>query len=198
MRSFVVDGNFTADHIKQARPNDDVWLTDGEGMMTERASYAAHIKAAKDTKEVSFFCVMLSGQCLIIWLDRSLSLFGKQLPGHPRCKHRIGNQRRHWHCNTCLCTPRLLLPIKWSQFLEGWTTEMHRLFTIGNMENHQLSWNRPVAGNIWHYVSILQADAEAFFRWQKIYFPAPDRVWKGYRHVSCPWPQRYLFLPICI
>jgi len=54
MRSFVVDGNFTADHIKQTRPNDDVWLTNGEGMMTERTSYDAHIKAAKDIPDVSF------------------------------------------------------------------------------------------------------------------------------------------------
>jgi hypothetical protein len=54
MRSFVVDGNFTADHIKQTRSNDDVWLTAGEGMMTERTSYDAHIKAAKDIPDVSF------------------------------------------------------------------------------------------------------------------------------------------------
>src|SRR6266567_946298 len=57
MRGFVVDGNFTADHIKQTRPYDDVWLTDGEGMMTARAPYATHIKLAKDTKEVSLFFV---------------------------------------------------------------------------------------------------------------------------------------------
>lgn len=56
MRSFVVDGNFTANHIKQARPNDDVWLIDGEGMMTKRASYEAHIKSAKDIKDVGFYC----------------------------------------------------------------------------------------------------------------------------------------------
>ena len=55
MRSFVVDGNFTADHIKQSRPNDDVWLSDGEGMMTERLNYEAHLKAAKDIKQVSFY-----------------------------------------------------------------------------------------------------------------------------------------------
>ena len=54
MQSFIVDGNFTADHIKQTRPNDDVWLTNGEGMMTEIEPYEAHIKAAKETVEVSF------------------------------------------------------------------------------------------------------------------------------------------------
>ena len=50
-----MDGNFTADHIKQTRPYDDVWLTDREGMMTAREPYAAHIKLAKDMKEVCFF-----------------------------------------------------------------------------------------------------------------------------------------------
>ena len=54
MRSFVADGNFTADHIKQKRPQDDVWLSDGEGMMTAREPYATHIRLAKETKEVSF------------------------------------------------------------------------------------------------------------------------------------------------
>lgn len=52
MRSTTVDGNFTADHIKQSRDDDDEWLTDGEMMMTERAPYEAHIKAAKETIEV--------------------------------------------------------------------------------------------------------------------------------------------------
>ena len=52
MRSFVVDGNFTADHIKQKRPNDDVWLNDGVSMMTAREPYASHIALAKETKSV--------------------------------------------------------------------------------------------------------------------------------------------------
>jgi hypothetical protein len=54
MRSFVVDGNFTADHIKQTRPDDDVWLTDGEGFMTATGPYAVHIKKAVDPKQVVF------------------------------------------------------------------------------------------------------------------------------------------------
>jgi len=52
MRSLVVDGNFTADHIKLKRAADDVWLTDGEGMMTARAPYKAHLAIAIETKEV--------------------------------------------------------------------------------------------------------------------------------------------------
>lgn len=64
MRSFVADGNFKADHIRSKRPQDDVWLSDGEGMMTAREPYATHIKAAKASKDVShihhFYRVILS------------------------------------------------------------------------------------------------------------------------------------------
>jgi hypothetical protein len=49
MRSFVADGNFSADHVKQKRPADDVWLLDGAGMMTDRRRYAAHLKIALDS-----------------------------------------------------------------------------------------------------------------------------------------------------
>lgn len=57
MRSLVVDGNFKADHIKLKRAADDVWLTDGEGMMTARAPYKAHLAIAIETKEVrSYQC----------------------------------------------------------------------------------------------------------------------------------------------
>ena len=53
MRSITIDGNFTADHIKQKRGLDDVWLTNGEGMMTARAQYYAHLAVAVDMKDVS-------------------------------------------------------------------------------------------------------------------------------------------------
>ena len=59
MRSFVVDGNFTADHIKQKRPQDDVWLSDGEGIMTAREPYATHVKTAKIIKDVGLFSASL-------------------------------------------------------------------------------------------------------------------------------------------
>ena len=52
MRSVVVDGNFKADHVKQKRPEDDVWLTSGEGIFAERTQYLRHLEVAKETKEV--------------------------------------------------------------------------------------------------------------------------------------------------
>lgn len=51
-RSLVFDGNFSQSHLKQKRPDDDVWLTAGEGMMTERTRYEKHLQVAIEVKEV--------------------------------------------------------------------------------------------------------------------------------------------------
>lgn len=55
IRTVVLDGNFSASHLKQgnAQAEDDVWLTEGEGMMAERTRYKAHIDIAIEIKEVS-------------------------------------------------------------------------------------------------------------------------------------------------
>ena len=39
--------------MRQKRALDDVWLTDGEGMMTTCARYHAHLAVVIDTKDVS-------------------------------------------------------------------------------------------------------------------------------------------------
>lgn len=52
MRSFVADGNFKADHLKQKSDVSDVWLTNGEGFMTQNEQYDIHLNVAKDSKQV--------------------------------------------------------------------------------------------------------------------------------------------------
>jgi hypothetical protein len=54
-RGFVKDGNFTAVHQVQKRPEDDVWIADGTGFIVSRERYQAHLKVAKEYKEVSLF-----------------------------------------------------------------------------------------------------------------------------------------------
>lgn len=51
-RSLVIDGNFKLGHLRQKRPEDDVWLADGHGMMTEEAPYLSHLEEAIEIKEV--------------------------------------------------------------------------------------------------------------------------------------------------
>jgi hypothetical protein len=49
---FVIDGNFTAVHLRQKHPENDVFLSDGTSYMTCREPYQEHLKIAKDRKEV--------------------------------------------------------------------------------------------------------------------------------------------------
>lgn len=52
-RSLVMDGNFKAEHLHPARPEDEVWLTDGKCFMVGRARYQAHLALSRDSAERS-------------------------------------------------------------------------------------------------------------------------------------------------
>lgn len=50
----MIDGNFTADHLKMRHPENDVCLTPGSRYMVEPTCYEAHLQTAVDYQEVSF------------------------------------------------------------------------------------------------------------------------------------------------
>lgn len=52
MRPLVCDGNFTAYHLLQKQAADDVYLMEGQAMMTAREPYGQHVATAKDITEV--------------------------------------------------------------------------------------------------------------------------------------------------
>jgi hypothetical protein len=52
MWSFVADGNFKADHLKQKNDSSDVWLTNGEAFMTNVDRYEIHLQTATEHKLV--------------------------------------------------------------------------------------------------------------------------------------------------
>lgn len=52
MRSFVADGNFKANHLKQKNDASDVWLTNGEAFMTNEGRYQSHLAQAVDSAAV--------------------------------------------------------------------------------------------------------------------------------------------------
>jgi hypothetical protein len=54
-RSLVVDGNFSAQHLKMRRAEKDIRLVKGEGYMVEEDSYQCHLHTAQDIKEVCPF-----------------------------------------------------------------------------------------------------------------------------------------------
>jgi hypothetical protein len=55
MQRYVVDGNFTAQHMNMKTPEEDVSLTDGEGYMVMEGPYQAHLKESVEGKDVSHF-----------------------------------------------------------------------------------------------------------------------------------------------
>ncbi|KIJ15243.1 hypothetical protein PAXINDRAFT_77682, partial [Paxillus involutus ATCC 200175] len=50
---YVVDGNFSAQHMKMKIPEDDVPLSDGLAYMVESTTYAAHVSSAVEARERS-------------------------------------------------------------------------------------------------------------------------------------------------
>ena len=55
-RSFVADGNFKADHVRQKRSAGDVWLSEGGGMMPAREQYHEFLQSAAERPTVSCLC----------------------------------------------------------------------------------------------------------------------------------------------
>ncbi len=53
----MVDGNFSADHMKMRSAEKDVALTDGQGYMCREAPYQSHLKSSVEKKTVSFLLV---------------------------------------------------------------------------------------------------------------------------------------------
>ncbi|KAG2134942.1 hypothetical protein BD769DRAFT_1627106 [Suillus cothurnatus] len=53
MRRYVVDGNFTAQHMNMRQPHFDVSLSDGLGYMVTEAEYQAHLSSAVESKDKS-------------------------------------------------------------------------------------------------------------------------------------------------
>ncbi|KAG1884743.1 hypothetical protein F4604DRAFT_1919247 [Suillus subluteus] len=52
-RSFVMDGNFKAEHLHPIKPFDEVWLSDGLGFMVGKDRYKMHLAEAADMVEKS-------------------------------------------------------------------------------------------------------------------------------------------------
>ncbi|KAG1736070.1 hypothetical protein EDD22DRAFT_737000, partial [Suillus occidentalis] len=50
---YVVDGNFTVQHMKMKTPEDDVSLADGRGYMVTEGPYETHVTESIEEKEKS-------------------------------------------------------------------------------------------------------------------------------------------------
>lgn len=51
----MADGNFKADHVRQKNEVDDVWLSEGSGMIPKRQEYFSFLATAIERLTVSIF-----------------------------------------------------------------------------------------------------------------------------------------------
>jgi hypothetical protein len=51
-RTFIMDGNFKAEHLQERRPDDQIWLMDGLGYTVTRPTYKAYLKCTHHPEEV--------------------------------------------------------------------------------------------------------------------------------------------------
>ena len=54
-RSIVIDGNFSAEHLKMKQPEEDVALSPGGRYMVEPNRYKLHLDTGKEVKQVSVY-----------------------------------------------------------------------------------------------------------------------------------------------
>jgi hypothetical protein len=54
-RVFVADGNFKADHVRQKKLSNDIWLSEGGGMAPKRSEYFSFLKTALEQNTVRGF-----------------------------------------------------------------------------------------------------------------------------------------------
>ena len=52
-RSIVIDGNFSAEHLKMKQPQDDIALSPGGRYMVEPKRYELHLDTGKEFNQVS-------------------------------------------------------------------------------------------------------------------------------------------------
>ena len=65
----MVDGNFSAEHLKMHKPEKDVSLTHGEGYIVEETDYQQHLKTGCELKEVGL--LMTLHQLRLILCEKS-------------------------------------------------------------------------------------------------------------------------------
>jgi hypothetical protein len=103
-RILAFDGNFTAAHLKQKRPEDDVWLSPGTGMVVAPEPYKAHLRVAIETKDMSSIAVR--NKFMTLFAEKDMSSISSR-DGEEFISWRL---RCNWDWGWCVCQAWVLLP----------------------------------------------------------------------------------------
>ena len=123
-RIFVADGNFKADHIRQSNEVDDVWLSEGSGMIPRRQEYFTFLATAIEKLTVSHFKIHpasgirhpASGTQFTSGIPDSYSLIifflesplRKHISSYYKFLTGVKALRHYWRLQCCLCPAWLL------------------------------------------------------------------------------------------
>lgn len=58
-----MDGNFSLEHMRMKKSEDDVFLSDGEGYMVALTPYQKHLEGSSETTQVCHISICLSSHC---------------------------------------------------------------------------------------------------------------------------------------
>lgn len=62
-RGLIMDGNFKAEHLRDHKADDQVWLMDGCGFMVTQGEYKGYLSATSNPLEVPSSSSDVSGSC---------------------------------------------------------------------------------------------------------------------------------------
>ena len=77
-RSIVIDGNFSAEHLKMRQPEEDIALSPGGRYMVEPKRYELHLSTGKEIKQVGLFGKRNSYKSNIVLYRNPYALTTKQ------------------------------------------------------------------------------------------------------------------------
>ncbi|KAG1726471.1 hypothetical protein EDB19DRAFT_1897637 [Suillus lakei] len=96
MKRFVVDGNFTAQHMNMRQPKLDIFLSDGLGYMVAEREYQAHLASATESREWSLH-----------FAERVSNYYNLTLPDNTEIVAAVG--KFHLSAHKLACFPRYSL-----------------------------------------------------------------------------------------
>ncbi|KAG1764090.1 hypothetical protein EV702DRAFT_1051462 [Suillus placidus] len=90
MKRFMVDGNFTAQHMNMQQPELDIFLSDGLGYMVAEGEYQAHLASATESREWSLH-----------FAERVNNYYGLTLPDNTKIVAAVGKFHLSAHKLAC-------------------------------------------------------------------------------------------------
>lgn len=112
-----MDGNFSAQHQRMKKPEDDVRLADGHGYMVTDAPYKVHLRSAKTFSQACRSIMKLHGFCLRCHTETGVPRASGSAGGEVQ----TGTPGGDWNWSGSLYSTQFLLSTLRGRLLEGRT-----------------------------------------------------------------------------